>query len=79
MYLNFAKTVCLHYMTLSLSPRNQRFLVFSERPFKETLSYQIGGNQKLLILLTNVDKKSFETVFDCHLSSAFENTVSSNF
>ena len=39
---------------------------------------------KTLILLTNVDQKSFETVFDCQLSPdrrqmAIENTVSSDF
>ena len=39
---------------------------------------------KMLILLTNVVKKSLETVFDCHLSPdrrqmAIENTVSSAF
>ena len=46
--------------------------------------YRVGGKSKTPILLWNVDKKSIESVFDCHLSPhwrqmAFENTVSINF
>ena len=33
----------------------------------------------MLTLWTNIDKKSLETVFYCHLSIAIENTVSSDF
>ena len=31
-------------------------------------SRRVGGNKKASILLTNVDQKLSETVFDCHLS-----------